>query len=477
MQLLKLSEGTAARRRIPVYLVDATDGITEETGLTPTVTVSKNGAAFAAAGGTTTEVANGLYYYQATAGELDTPGFLVVRVANAASRTFVAVALVVAYDPHDAAGLGLSRIDVASSTLATAAAATAIEADTQDIQSRLPAALVGGRIDASVGAVAAGAITAASIATGAIDADAIAADAVTELQSGLATAAALTTLQTTATAIEADTQDIQSRLPAALVSGRIDASVGAVAAGAITAAAIATGAIDADAIAADAVTEIQAGLATAVAVAAVQADTDALQLDTATIIAGVAAVNADTDNIQTRIPAALVGGRMDASVGAMAANVLTAAATAADFGTEVATAVDTTLTASHDAGSWGGGGGGGATAAEVADAVWDEARADHSTAGTFGQGVVVSSIAASAITAAAIAADAVTAIAAGVWARVLEGAHTAADLVRLVAAVATGNASGLESGSVTYRDLANSKNRVVGTVASGARTVTTRDGT
>lgn len=48
---------------------------------------------------------------------------------------------------------------------------------------------------------------------------------------------------------------------------------------------------------------------------------------------------ADTNDIQTRLPAALVGGRMDASVGAMAANTLTAAATAADFGAEIGTAV------------------------------------------------------------------------------------------------------------------------------------------
>lgn len=91
-----------------------------------------------------------------------------------------------------------------------------IQADTEDIQSRLPAALVGGRIDANVGAISAdataadnaesffdgtgyagtgnviptvtsvtgiasGGITAASIATGAIDADALAADAVDEI--------------------------------------------------------------------------------------------------------------------------------------------------------------------------------------------------------------------------------------------------------------------------------------------------------
>lgn len=32
----------------------------------------------------------------------------------------------------------------------------------------------------------------------------------------------------------------------------------------------------------------------------------------------------------------------------------------------------------------GGGGGGGASASQIADAVWDEALADHSTAGTYG---------------------------------------------------------------------------------------------
>ena len=52
---------------------------------------------------------------------------------------------------------------------------------------RIPAALVGGRMDASVGAMAAGVVTAAAVATDAIDADALAADAVTEIQAGLAT--------------------------------------------------------------------------------------------------------------------------------------------------------------------------------------------------------------------------------------------------------------------------------------------------
>lgn len=61
-----------------------------------------------------------------------------------------------------------------------------------------------------------------------------------------------TTLQAELDGIQADTEDIQTRLPAALVSGRIDASVGAMAANVITATAIATGAITAAKFAANA---------------------------------------------------------------------------------------------------------------------------------------------------------------------------------------------------------------------------------
>jgi hypothetical protein len=242
---------------------------------------------------------------------------------------------------------------------------------------------------------AAGAINAAAIATGAIDADALAADAVTEIRSlasGTADSGSTTTM-VDADRTEADAdywkgQIIvftsgtllgQARLitafdpatdtitfsPAttvavathtyeiwpggrvdvglwggnavnALVSGRVDASVGAVATGVITSASFAANAIDAAALAADAVTEIQSGLATSAALSTVQAD---------------------TDDIQARLPAALVGGRIDASVGAMAANVITASALAAD-------AVD-----------------------EIVDATYDEARSGHVIPGSFGEGV------------------------------------------------------------------------------------------
>lgn len=60
----------------------------------------------------------------------------------------------------------------------------------------------------------------------------------------------------------------------------------------------------------------------------------------ATHVAGTAQtagdIIGDTNDIQARLPAALVSGRMDASVGAMAANTLTASALAADAVTEIA---------------------------------------------------------------------------------------------------------------------------------------------
>lgn len=97
----------------------------------------------------------------------------------------------------------------------------------------------------------------------------------------------------TATDVETDTADIQSRLPAALVSGRMDSSVGAMASNTLTAAALAT----------DAVTEIQSGLATSAEIGAAGAGLTALAsaADLATV-AGyidteVAAIKAKTDNL------------------------------------------------------------------------------------------------------------------------------------------------------------------------------------
>lgn len=61
------------------------------------------------------------------------------------------------------------------------------------------------------------------------------------------------------------------------------------------------------------------------------------------------------------------------------------------------------------------------------------------------------------------------------WQQVIESGYTAAEILRLLAAVSLGNASGLNSGAPSFRDLADSKNRVVATIAGGQRAVTGLD--
>lgn len=68
--------------------------------------------------------------------------------------------------------------------------------------------------------------------------------------------------------------------------------------------------------------------------------------------------------------------------------------------------------------------------------------------------------------------------AAAVWTRVLESSLTAEELVRLVASMLAGKVSGAGTGTETFRDLDDSKDRVVVTVDNnGNRTAVTRDAT
>lgn len=111
-------------------------------------------------------------------------------------------------DALSAAAVSAAAVTKIQNGLATAVGVAAVQADTDDLQTRMPAALVGGRMDTSVGAMAANVMTAAAAA----------ADLTTELQAGLATAAALATAKTAIDSIQTDTDDIQTRIPAALTA-------------------------------------------------------------------------------------------------------------------------------------------------------------------------------------------------------------------------------------------------------------------
>ena len=390
-----LKQSTASQEVALGFFVDSTDGNTEKTGLTianTDIRLHKAGAttlANPAAGAT--HISNGIYYWVADATDTNTLGSMAVYCHPTGALATKVECVVLAANVYDSLIGGGDILDVSVTQLlgtawltpgtagtpdvnvvkvgGTTQTAGDIMADTNDIQARLPAALVSGRMDCSVGAMAANVMTAAAAA----------ADLTTELQSGLATAANLAIV---AGYIDTEIGDIQSRLPAALVGGRMDASVGAVAANAITAAGIADGAIDRATFAADTgMVAIRSNTAQAGASTSITLDTSASAVtdfykndmivltggtgagqgryctayngttkvatvsawatnpdatSTFAIIAADAIVGATAptaaqvaDEVQTRTIAAVT------VVNGLAANVITAAATAADFTTEI----------------------------------------------------------------------------------------------------------------------------------------------
>lgn len=112
MQQFKLSEATAARRYFYLHLVDATDGLTPETGeAAGQPQISKNGAGFGNTTATLTAISNGAYYVALTAAELDTLGAIIVRYKSANTAEFQDLAYVVAYDSYDVTAQGLTNLD------------------------------------------------------------------------------------------------------------------------------------------------------------------------------------------------------------------------------------------------------------------------------------------------------------------------------------------------------------------------------
>lgn len=102
-QLLQ-SESTAARRRVYFHLVDATDGMTPETGeAAGQPQISTNGGSWANTSATLTAIGNGRYYVELTAGELGTLGNLQLRYKSANTAEAIASAQVVLHDPFTAA--------------------------------------------------------------------------------------------------------------------------------------------------------------------------------------------------------------------------------------------------------------------------------------------------------------------------------------------------------------------------------------
>lgn len=116
--------------------------------------------------------------------------------------------------------------------------------------------------------------------------------------------------------------------------------------------------------------ELQSGHVTAGSFGEIATEIAEVLTDTGTTLpASLAAIETDTQDIQTRLPAALVSGRMDSDVGNIQTDAVDADALAADAATEIANAVAEP------------------TAAAIADAVLDELLSGHTTPGSLGQAI------------------------------------------------------------------------------------------
>jgi hypothetical protein len=98
------------------FLVSSTDKVTGLTAATPTVTLSKNGASFAAAATSPAEVGNGWYSLAGAnlATDLNTLGDLVLHATASGADPVDEKYAVVPFDPFDAVRLGLSAMPNAS---------------------------------------------------------------------------------------------------------------------------------------------------------------------------------------------------------------------------------------------------------------------------------------------------------------------------------------------------------------------------
>jgi hypothetical protein len=257
-----LKQSTSADVPIGPF-VDATDGITAETGLTltqPDIRLKKNAAAWAqkAAAQTLTHEENGFYEVTLDATDTDTLGLLRLAVFESGAapvwEDFVVLPANVYDSMFSTDKLQVDVVEIAGSTVSTSSAQLGVNV-----------------VNAGATAWGSGAITAASIASDAIAAAKIATGAITaaKFAAGAIDAAAIAD-----NAIDAGAIAANAITSAKIATGAI--TTAAFAAGAIDAAAIAANAIGASELAADAATEIAAAVLAAATAAPIAADIQAV---------------------------------------------------------------------------------------------------------------------------------------------------------------------------------------------------------
>lgn len=129
----KAKQSTA--KNVMVLMVDSTDHVTGKTGLTLTITASKDGGAFGAISPTVTERGNGWYNLALTSSHTDTLGDLALHITGLAADPADMVLLVEAQSVDDV-------LPTASYIAPDNATIAIIQSDTNDIQTILPAAIL-----------------------------------------------------------------------------------------------------------------------------------------------------------------------------------------------------------------------------------------------------------------------------------------------------------------------------------------------
>jgi len=116
--IIKQSESAAAQRRVPIFLV-GTDGKTPATGENGgQPQISKAWAGWANTTNALVGGANGSYYVELSAGEVDTLGVHRLRYKSANTCERQLIFQVVAFDPNSATDLGLSALALLLAQLA-----------------------------------------------------------------------------------------------------------------------------------------------------------------------------------------------------------------------------------------------------------------------------------------------------------------------------------------------------------------------
>jgi hypothetical protein len=114
-----LIQQNTANYPLTFLLVSSDDHVTAVTGVSPMVTLGKNGGSFSVPAGEITEIGDGWYKVAGNATDTNTLGSLTLHATATGADPVDMMHEIVAFNPQSAVNLGLSNLDVAVSSRGT----------------------------------------------------------------------------------------------------------------------------------------------------------------------------------------------------------------------------------------------------------------------------------------------------------------------------------------------------------------------